>query len=268
MKQNFLKVHWPKLNFGRSSKLIALSVLAIVSLQGTTRAIGLTDILSLLITITGTIKNVIGGALNEIQTVKADLNNFEQTILWPVAALNQTRAFVNSTRNQYQSLINQIYSIHNNSATLANPIQLENLFRSSSSGNLGQLSPMYTNVYTPVPAANSASQVQRNLMDMDDAVAAGSLKTTVVSDQTTSGMLSLADSIEQQSSTAAPGSGPMLATEAQIASLQSQAYLAKILAAELRQEATKLAHQNALIKQSSLNTRTLHNQMQQVLAHP
>jgi hypothetical protein len=268
MKRKLLKVRWPKLNFGRPSKLIALSILAIVSLQGTAGAIGLTDILSLLITITGTIKNVIGGALNEIQTVKADLNNFEQTILWPVAALNQTRAFVNSTRNHYQSLMNQIHSIHNNSATLANPIQLENLFRSSSSGNLGQLSPMYTNVYTPVPAANNASQVQRNLMDMDDAIAVGSLKTTVVSDQTTSGMLSLADSIEQQSSTAAPGSGPMLATEAQIASIQSQAYLAKVLAAELRQEATKLAHQNALIKQSALNTRTLHNQMQQVLAHP
>jgi ATP-dependent protease HslVU (ClpYQ) peptidase subunit len=105
-------------------------------------------------------------------------------------------------------------------------------------------------------------------MDMDDAIAVGSLKTTVVSDQTTSGLLSLADSIEQQSSTAAPGSGAMLATEAQIASLQSQAYLAKVLAAELRQEATKLAHQNALIKQSALNVRTLQNQMQQVLAHP
>lgn len=268
MKQKLLKVHWPKLNFARPSKLIALSILAIVSLQGTARAMGLTDILSLLITITGTIKNVIGGALNEIQTVKTDLNNFEQTVLWPVAALDQTRAFVNSTRNHYQSLMNQIHSIRNNSATLANPIQLENLIRSSSSGNLGQLSPTYAKVYTPVPAANNASQVQRNLMDMDDAIAVGSLKTTVISDQTTSRMLSLADSIEQQSSTAAPGSGVMLATEAQIASLQSQAYLAKMLAAELRQEATKLAHQNALIKQSALNVRTLHNQMLQVLAHP
>jgi hypothetical protein len=267
MKQ-LSNLHWPKLNFGHSGKLIALSILAIVSLQGTASAIGLTDILTLLNTITGTIKNVIGGALNEIQTVRTDLNNFEQTILWPVAALNQTRAFVNSTRNQYQNLMNQIHNISNHSATLPNSIQLESLFRSSSTGTLGQLSPRYTNVYTPVPAANNASQMQRNLMDMDDAMAVGSLKTAVVSDQTTSGMLSLADSIEQQSSTAAPGSGPMLATEAQIASLQSQAYLAKVLAAELRQESAKLAHQNALIKQSAANTRTLQNQMQQVLTHP
>ncbi|HZQ17883.1 MAG TPA: hypothetical protein VFA90_04110 [Terriglobales bacterium] len=268
MKQILSNLHWPELKFGRTGKLFAVSFLAILSLPGTARAIGLTDILTLLNTITGTIKNVIGGALGEIQMVKADLNTFEETVLWPVAALNQTRGFINSTRNQYQSLMNQIHAISNNSATLATPIQLENLFRSSNSANLGQLSPVYTTVYASVPGANNASQIQRDLMDMDDALAVGSLKTAVVSDQTTSEMLSLADSIEQQSSTAAPGSGPMLATEGQIASLESQAYLTKILAADLRQEAAKLANQNMLMKQSAANTRNLQNQIQQVLAHP
>jgi hypothetical protein len=43
----------------------------------------------------------------------------------------------------------------------------------------------------------------------------------------------------------------MLATQAQVASLESQAYLAKVLASELRQEAAKLAHQNTLLKQSA-----------------
>jgi hypothetical protein len=43
----------------------------------------------------------------------------------------------------------------------------------------------------------------------------------------------------------------MLATQAQVASLESQAYLAKVLASELRQEAAKLAHQNTLPKQSA-----------------
>jgi hypothetical protein len=105
-------------------------------------------------------------------------------------------------------------------------------------------------------------------MDMDDALAMGSLKTSVLADQTTAGMLTLADSIEQQSATAAPGSGPMLATQAQVASLESQAYLAKVLASELRQEAAKLAHQNTLLKQSAAATRNLQNQIQQVLAHP
>src|SRR4051794_29539674 len=90
MKEILSNLRWP---FGRSGKIIALSILAIVSFQGTARAVGLTDILTLLNTITGTIKNVIGGALNGIQNVRTDLNNFEQTTLWPLAALNQTRAF-------------------------------------------------------------------------------------------------------------------------------------------------------------------------------
>ena len=41
-----------------------------------------------------------------------------------------------------------------------------------------------------------------------------------------------------------------------------------MLAAELRQEAAKLAHQNALLRQSASATRNLQNQMQQVLKHP
>jgi hypothetical protein len=123
-------------------------------------------------------------------------------------------------------------------------------------------------VYTAVPLATDAKPVQRNLMDTDDALAMGSLKTAVLSDQTTNVMLGLADSIEQQSATAAPGSAPMLATEAQIASLESQAYLAKVLASELRQEAAKLAHENAFLKQSATNTRNLQNQVQQMLTHP
>jgi hypothetical protein len=60
----------------------------------------------------------------------------------------------------------------------------------------------------------------------------------------------------------------MLAVQAQVASLESQAYLAKILASELRQEAAKLAHQNTLLKQSAAATRNLQNQIQQVLTHP
>jgi hypothetical protein len=81
-------------------------------------------------------------------------------------------------------------------------------------------------------------------------------------------VLALADVIEQQSTAAAPGSGPMLSTQAQVAELETQALMAKVLAAELRAEAAKLAHRNAWVKQSSASVRNLQNQMQQVLAQP
>jgi hypothetical protein len=268
MKKYFRQLEAIRAKLGRGKRLLAVSLIALLLLPGTARAAGLTDIITLLTTITSTIQNAIGGVLTGIQTLNSTINNFRQQVIWPVTALNQTRAFVNSTRAQYQTLMAQVHAIRNNSATLTNPTQLESLFRSAQAGGIAQLQPLYTNLYTPVPLAKDAKPIQRNLMDMDDALAMGSLKTSVLADQTTAGMLTLADSIEQQSATAAPGSGPMLAAESQVASLESQAYLAKVLAAELRQEAAKLAHQNTLLKQSATATRNLQNQMQQVLAHP
>jgi hypothetical protein len=252
----------------RNKKWALLLVLAVLLVPSSARAVGIGDILTLFKTITSTIQGAIGGALSGIQTLDSTINNFRQQTIWPLAQLNQARAFVTSLRAQYGGLMFQIQAIRNNSATLTNSSQLETLFRNGQSRSIGQFQPFYTNVYGNVPSAADARLLQRNLVDMDDALAQGSLKTTVLSDQTTQGMLALADYIEEQSATAAPGSAPMLATQAGISELESQAYLAKVLASALRQEAAKLAHQNSLVKQSAASTRNLMNQAQQVLTQP
>ena len=253
----------------RSNKrLLLVAVLVLCLLPATARAAGISDILSLFQTITSTLQNAIGGVLSGIQTLNSAINNFRQQVIWPVAMINQAKGFVNSTRAQYGNLMFQIQDIKNNSASLVNPSQLESAFRSGQAGTIQQLQAVYTKVYSAVPPPTDAQPVQRNMMDMDDALAMGSLKTTILSDQNTQGMLALADSLEQQSAAAAPGSGPMLTAQAQVADLETQAYLAKVLAAELRQEAAKLAHQNTLLKQSAAATRNLQNQIQQVLTHP
>jgi len=89
-----------------------------------------------------------------------------------------------------------------------------------------------------------------------------------VADQASGRLLTLADTLETQTGNSAPGSAPMLAVQAQIANLENQAYLAKMLAADLRTEATKLAHGNAILKQSAENARNLRLQMQQVVSQP
>lgn len=239
-----------------------------VCLIPATATAGMGDILSLLQTITSTIQGSIGGALSDIQKVETLLTHYRQEIIWPLAALNQTRSFAASIRSQYGQLMFGIVNVRNNSATLVPPSQLESLFRGGQSGALGQMQPTYVNVYNGVPNPSNANLVQRNMMDMDDALAMGSLKTTVLSDQTTQSVLAMADSIEQQSAKGAPGSGPMIATQAQIAELETQALMAKVLASELRAEAAKLAHENAWFKQSSGSVRNLQNQLQQVLSRP
>ena len=232
------------------------------------RAIGLGDIVSLITTITGTLQNVVGGALNDIQGIQTAIDHYREETIWPLNDLNQIRAFVSATRSQYSGLMAQIQSIRNNSANLANPRQLESALRGGGINGTNQFSQLYTQVYATVPDPTSARPVQRDMMDIDDALAMDALKTTVVSDQSTAQLLTLADSIEQESIKAAPGSAPLLGAQARITDLVAQAQMEKMLAAELRQEAAKLAHQNGLLKQSAAATRNLQKQMQQVLSHP
>ncbi len=257
-----------KSGVARSKRLLAVLIVAVVLAPTAVRADGIGDILSLFHTITSTLQGPIGGALSEMRKISAAVNNFRQQIIWPLAVINQTRSFVSATRAHYTGLMSQIEGLKNNSATLALPMQLESMFRGAQSGSIGQIPSLYAQVYQPVALAGIAQPGQRNLMDIDDAMAMDSLKTAIVSDQTTQGMLTLADSLEQQAATAAPGSASMVTAQARVADLVTQAQLAKMLAAQLRQEATKLAHQNATLKHSATTTQNLFNQIQQVLAHP
>jgi len=252
----------------RSRRWLFVTVIALCLVPSSTRAQGIGDLLLLLHTITSTLQGPIGDALNEMRKVSTEINNFRQKIIWPLALINQTRSFVSATRAHYTGLMSQIEGLKNNSATLALPMQLESIFRGAQSGSIGQIPAIYTQVYQPVALSGIAQPIQRNLMDIDDAMAMDSLKTSMVSDQTTQGMLTLADSLEQQAMTAAPGSASMVTAQARVADLVTQAQLAKMLAAQLRQEATKLAHQNATLKHSATTTQNLFNQIQQVLAHP
>lgn len=254
--------------FSSWKRWVLLLVLTFCLIPPFVRADGISDILSLFQTITHTLEGPIGGVLNEMQKLNAAINNFRQQIIWPLSLINQTRSFISATRAHYTGLMSQIEGIKNNSATLALPMQLESLFRSAQAGTITQIPPIYMQMYQPVSQPGVAQPLLRNLMDIDDAMAMDSLKTAMVSDQNTQGMLTLADTLEQQAMSAAPGTASMVTAQARVADLETQAQLAKMLAAQMREEATKLAHQNALLKQSSVATQNLQNQIQQVLTHP
>jgi hypothetical protein len=87
----------------------------------------------------------------------------------------------------------------------------------------------------------------------------------VISDQASERMLSAADAMERQAATAAPGSASMLSAQALAANLESHAFLQRMLAAELREEAARLAHANALLKESSAAMQGLTNGVRRVL---
>ena len=103
------------------------------------------------------------------------------------------------------------------------------------------------------------------MMDMDDALAMDNLKTLKESDSADDLTLQAANSIEDQASQAAPGSAPFLTATAVAASIQSQALTQKMLAAELRQEAARLAHENALRKRGATITSEVNTQILNLL---
>jgi hypothetical protein len=247
--------------------VLPLLVVLLFLLPGSANA-GVADIISLLQTITSTLQNGIGTVLSGIKTVNTTISNLHQQVVWPIGAINQARGFVSATENQYRSLLAQVHAVRVNSATLANPSRLEALLRSSNAANLSQVQPTYAQVYNQVPPASDAQNLERNMMDMDDASSVASLKIATISDQSSGRMLNLADTIANETVTSAPGSAPLLMAQAQIANLENQAYLSKMLAAELRVEATKLAHDNAVRKRNAQNTRTLRLEMQQAATHP
>jgi hypothetical protein len=249
-------------------RIVAIVVVSSMLLMPVAANAGLADIITLITTITSTLQDAIGTVLGGIQTLNAAANNFRQQVLFPMTLIDQAKAFVGQIRTQFATSAAQIHAIETSSATLPNPQQLESLLRHGQSGTLAQLLPAFDKLYTPIPLLNDASPADRNLMDVEDAMAVGSLKTAIISDQTTEQMLGVADGIEQQAAAAAPGSAPMLTAQAQVANLQNQAMLQRMLAAELRQEATHLAHSNTLRKRSAEAAKQLRDHMQNSLSRP
>ena len=212
-----------------------------------------------------TINRVLGQALKAINSVRTAISNIYQKVVWPVALINQARSMVTGMIGQYRSLMQNIFRLNLRSATLPNPVGLENFMRNHQTNDFASLTTMFGSTYGAVPNATMSGALDRTMMDMDDALAMGNLKTLKMSDAAGDLTLQAADGIETAASQAAPGSAPFLTATAIVASIQSQALTQKMLAAELRQEAARLAHDNSLRKRGSAMTGDVSTQILNLL---
>jgi len=213
--------------------------------------------------------NVINGmiktALNSINSVRTAISNLYKQATWPVALINQAKAMVTQMIGQYRGLMQNIFSINLKSATLPNPSALENAMRNRLTNDFASLTTSFGTTYGSVPDTTAASPADRTMMDMDDALAIDNLKALKMSDAAGDLTLQAANSMENAASQAAPGSAPFLTATAVVASIQSQALTQKMLAAELRQEAARLAHENALRKRGATVTGDVNAQILNLL---
>lgn len=202
--------------------------------------------------------NVINGliktALNSINSVRSQISNLYQQSTWPVALINRAKAMVAQMIGQYRNLMQTIFNLHLNSATLPSPTALESVMRNHQINDFTKLTTSFASAYGVLPTARAASAADRTMMDMDDALALDNLKTLKESDAADDLTLEAANNIENGASQAAPGSAPFLTASAVASSIVSQALTQKMLAAELREEAGHLAHENALRKRGAAIT--------------
>lgn len=210
---------------------------------------------SSLVTAIQSVLNVINGkiqtALTAINKVRTGIDKYYQETIWPVALVNQTRALVTQMIGRYRNLMQSILNVRLNSATLPTPVALESIMRNHQTSDLAALTTSFDSAFGTVPTLSAASPPDRAMMDMDDALAMDNLKTLKESDSADDLVLEAANNIEDQAAQAAPGSAPFLTATAVVASIQSQALTQKMLAAELRQEAARLAHENTLRKRGA-----------------
>jgi hypothetical protein len=210
--------------------------------------------LSVFDAIFSSIQNDIGTSLKAINQIAQQMRTLYQTTVAPLAAINQARGFVANSINTYRGQMNQVFNTPFTSAVTPGPQQFESILHSRVSSQIPALQTSFISNYGAVPQVNAASPQDRVMMDVDDALGQENLKSTLIADQGADVILQTASQMENQVAVSTPGSNPFITAQAQVANLRCQAYMQKMLAAELRQEAGRIAHDNVLVKRRAAAT--------------
>jgi len=263
----FILFSWFLVQAKTRRQVLALSVVGTTAaaLIAPPRAEAQSSLVAVIQAVLNAINGVIQTALNSINTVRMAMANLYQSVIWPINLINQAKAQVMQMTNQYRSLMRGIFNINLASATLPATQQLETAIRNQQTSDLSILTASYGNAYGPVPGPTAASPADRAMTDVDDALAMDNLKTLKGTDEAGNLTLQIADQLEDGASQAAPGSAPFLTATAVVASIESQALTQRMIAAELRQEAARLAHSNALRKRDATLSTNLLNRLVNLL---
>ena len=210
--------------------------------------------LSIFDSIFSSIQSDIGSSLSQVNQVVQQMQKLYQTTVAPLAAINQARGFAANSITSFRGQMNQIFNTSFTSAVTPGPQQFESILHSRLSAQIPALQASFTTNYGAIPRVNAASPQDRVMMDVDDALGQENLKTTLIADQGGDAILETANQMENQVAVSTPGSNPFLTAQAQVANLRCQAFMQKMLAAELRQEAGRIAHDNVLVKRRTAAT--------------
>ena len=195
--------------------------------------------------------NIANGLLGNISGVIGAFRQLMETVVYPQNLIDQARGMIASMIGTFRGILSSIFNISVASAQLPAPAGLESIIRNRGTGDFGALSQAYTRTYGALPPATDAAPVDRDLIDMDDATAQALLKTLkqadAISDQTIAASLAM----EDEARVAAPGTADYIVAAGVIAAVQNQAVMQRMIAAEMRQEAARLAHGSMMWKRNA-----------------
>ena len=239
--------------------LLAGSMLVAVPVS---HAVSLDPLSIIFSAIDSTISGDIGDALSGLKSIQNTFMKTEQSVLFPVTLINQSHSYVNTIMGSYRGWMSSVFTLPVNSAQLSSGRSLEKIFLSGNSAQTSSLGSLYHTSFGTVPAATAAPQAHRQMADMQDALAQDALAQSMAADQASTGLLSVANQIENETAATAPGTADMLAATARAAELQSLASQHKLLASMLREEAASLAESNGRQKLSVQQLQQMNTNLQ------
>ena len=158
--------------------------------------------------INNTMRPLLEGIQSATQALRGfldQLRNLWEQIVWPISEINRARALAQQLIGTFRGLLNSLYSIGVNSAQLPNPSRLEDLMRNRQVGDHGQLVAAYQQTFGTLPPPADVHLEERNLIDVDDALAIDQLMTLKMGDAAADQALQAAEAIEDEATRLAPG---------------------------------------------------------------
>jgi hypothetical protein len=192
------------------------------------------------------------GLLSDISNVMSAFRQLMETVVYPQNLIDRARGLVTSMIAAFRALLSSLFNINVASATMPDPAALESIIRNRNTGDFGALAQAYTQTYGSLPPASDAAPMDRDLIDMDDATAQALFKTLKEADAISDHTITAALAMEDEARVAAPGTADYVAAAGTIAAVQNQAVMQKMIAAEMRQEAARLAHRSMIWKRNAM----------------
>ena len=209
-------------------------------------------------TISNLLSSSVSKPLGAIQQLEQQSANFEQQVVFPIAAINQARGLAGQFQGQFVQM-RQIFQVPTASATLTTPQQLEQSLLSHNPSAVPQVTNNYAALYGTVMPSTDAPQSVRDLVDMTDAEAQAAMKKAVEIDALADLELQAAEQMNQQLQTAAPGSAAILEAQTSAWLVRANAYTQSAMAELVRVRSIELANTGAQVKFSAAHASNLHN---------